>query len=317
MLDNMVFSVNMVLPIFLVMLAGWLMRRFNVVSAEFVKTGNALVFFFALPASLFLSAYRADISQVLNAKFVLFAVAVTIITFIIVWTAAELFIKDKTVIGTVVQAASRGNFAILGMPLLANLAGEAGSQTGVLVITFVVPLYSIFSIIALSARSNRPQKVSPLGLLKTVFSNRMILGILLGTALALLRVPLPSIVTKPLDTIAQLTTPLSLLCLGGSINLNERGEKLTLAAVASALKLVVFPAVYLPIAYFLGFRGAELLTLLVMLGVPTAIASYAMAVQLGGDHTVASTSVVMTTLFSVFTLTFLIYIFKSLGLIPV
>jgi len=314
MLSNLIFSLNIVLPIFLVMLAGGLMRRFDVIGADFVKTGNSLVFFFALPASLFLSAYNADITQVFDARFVLFAVAVTSIAFVVVWVAAEVFIKDKAVIGTFVQGAVRGNFAILGLPLLMNLAGAEGSEKGVLVVTFVVPLYSIYSIVALSARSGSPRKVSVGGLLKTVFSNHMIVGILLGSALSLLKVPLPELAVKPLEVVASLTTPLSLLCLGGSINLRERGAKLTLAMVASALKVVVFPLIFLPIAYGIGFRGSEMLTLLVMLGVPTAIASYAMAVQLDGDHTIAATTVVTTTVFSVFTLTFFIYIFKTIGI---
>jgi len=315
MLGNLIFSLNMVLPIFMILLAGGLMRRFRVISEDFVKTGNSLVFFYALPASLFMSVYKADLSQVFDLKFVLFAAGITTVSFIVLWVFAELFIKDKKLIGTFVQAAFRSNYAILGLPLLLNLAGPEGSVKGVLVLTFVVPLYSIYSIIALSARSASPQKVNFPGLLKNVFTNRMIVGILIGAALAFFRVPLPEIATKPIEYIAMLTTPLSLLCLGGSINLRNRGTKMKLAVTASLFKIVIFPVIYLPLAYALGFRGDELLTLLVMLGVPTAIASYSMAVQMHGDDEVASSSIVITTFFSVFTLTVFIYIFKMLGLI--
>ena len=314
MLANLIFSLNMVLPIFLLLLTGGLMRRFNVISEDFVKTGNSLVFYYTLPAGMFMSVYASDLTQMFDAKFVLFAVGVTVASFAIVWILAEIFVKDKAVIGTFVQGSVRGNYAILGMPLLVNLVGAENSVKGVLVLTFVVPLYSLFSIVALSARSSEPQKVRLWPLLKTVFSNRMIVGILLGAALAFLRVPLPVVVTKPIEYIAMLTTPLSLLCLGGSINMKERGTKLKLAAVASALKVVIFPLIYLPMAYALGFRGVDLLTLLVMLGVPTAIASYAMAIQLKGDHTIASMTIVMTTGASLFTLTGFIYAFKTLGL---
>jgi len=311
---NLLFSLNMVLPIFLILVAGGLMRKFHVISEDFVKTGNSLVFHYTLPAGLFLGVYNSDLTQVFDAKFVLFAVGVTLVSFAVVWILAEVFVKDKAVIGTLVQGSVRGNFAILGMPLLANLVGQENSVKGVLVLTFVVPLYSAFSIVALSARSGSPKKVNARGLLKAVFSNRMIIGILLGAAFAFLRVPLPVVVTKPVEYIAALTTPLSLICLGGSINLKERGTKLTLAAVASALKVVIFPLIYLPLAYALGFRGEDLLTLLVMLGVPTAIASYAMAIEMKGDHTIASTTIVMTTMLSAFTLTLFIYAFKSMGL---
>ena len=315
MLGNLVFSFNMVLPIFTVMLAGALLRRAGLLSGEFVKTGNRLVFFVALPASLFLSAFRADLSVAFDAGFVLFAVTVTTVVFAVSWALAELFIKDKTVIGSFVQGSVRGNFAILGLPLLSSLAGEEGMTAGVLVVTFVVPLYSVFSILVLSVRSAEPRKVSVPGLLKTVFTNCMIVGILLGSLLAAARVPLPGIVVKPLEIVASLTTPLSLLCLGGSIDLKALGKKWKLAAASSFIKIVVTPLVCLPIAYFLGFRGAALLAMLVMLGVPTAIAGYAMAVQMKGDEAVASACIMMTTLFSVFTLTGFIFAFKTLGLL--
>jgi len=312
---NLIFSLNIVLPIFAVMLAGAVMRRFGLLTGEFVKTGNKLVFYVALPASLFLAAYRADLSQVFDANFVLFAVIVTTVVFALAWVLAELFIKDKTVIGSFVQGAVRGNFAILGLPLLSNLAGEEGMAVGVLVVTFVVPLYSIYSILVLSARSTEPRKVSVPRLLKTVFTNCMIVGILLGTLLAFFRVPLPQLVVKPLDVVAQMTTPLSLLCLGGSIDWQAVGKKWKLAAASSFIKIVVTPLVCLPLAYFFGFRGSALLTLLVMLGVPTAIAGYAMAVQMKGDEAVAAACIVMTTLFSAFTLTGFIFAFRTLGLL--
>ena len=315
MLGNLLFSLNIVLPIFMVMLAGMVMRHTGLIGGEFVRTGNSLVFFIALPVSLFLTAYRTDLSHAFDADFVLFALIVTTVIFAVVWAAAELFIKDKTMIGSFVQGAVRGNFAILGLPLLANLAGEEGTTAGVLVITFVVPLYSVFSILVLSARSAEPRKVSVPGLLKMVFTNCMIVGILLGTAFAFFRVPIPELVLKPMEITAQLTTPLSLICLGGSIDMKAIRQKWKLAAVASTLRIAVVPLICLPLSYAVGFRGGELLTLLVMFGVPTAIAGYAMAVQMKADVDIAAASIVMTTLFSAFTLTVYIFAFKTLGLL--
>ena len=89
--------------------------------------------------------------------------------------------------------------------------------------------------------------------------------------------------------------------------------KPTLAA--ALIKLAVQPAVFLPIAIALGFRGQELVALLIMLGAPTTVSSYIMAKNMGNDGVLASSIIVATTVLSSITVTAWIFLLRSAGVL--
>ena len=92
-------------------------------------------------------------------------------------------------------------------------------------------------------------------------------------------------------------------------------SKIGLTAVASAIKLVVLPAVFLPIAVKMGFTDQKLIALMIMLGACSTPTCYVMAKSMGHDGALTSSTVVSTTLLSTVTLTFWIFIFRSMGYI--
>ena len=115
--------------------------------------------------------------------------------------------------------------------------------------------------------------------------------------------------------IANLATPLGLMALGAEFNIKQSKENLGLAIICSLLKLVVFVAIFLPVAIQLGFTHEKLVAILVMLGAATTVSCFVMAKNLGYKGMLTSTTVVLTTLASAFTLTFWLFILKSLVLI--
>ena len=87
------------------------------------------------------------------------------------------------------------------------------------------------------------------------------------------------------------------------------------AVAASMLKLVGFTAIFLPLAVMLGFRREELVAILVMLGSATTVSCFVMAKNMGHEGVLSSSVVMLTTLFSAFTLTGWLYILRSMGLV--
>ena len=81
------------------------------------------------------------------------------------------------------------------------------------------------------------------------------------------------------------------------------------------LKLVGFTAVFLLFAVMLGFRREELIAILVMLGSATTVSCYVMAKNMGHEGTLTSGVVMLTTVFSAFTLTGWLFILKSMNLV--
>ena len=150
---------------------------------------------------------------------------------------------------------------------------------------------------------------------KGIITNPLILFIMFGIVWSLLGLPTGGIPDKTLSSITQLATPMGLLGMGATLDPKKVSGELKNALIATFLKLVGLVAVFLPIAAALGFRNEQLATILVMLGAPTTVSSYVMARNMGHEGTLTSNTVVLTTLLSAFTLTFWIWLLRTIGLI--
>ena len=92
------------------------------------------------------------------------------------------------------------------------------------------------------------------------------------------------------------------------------GLKTSETAFTDSTSAKLSPLVMLPIAYALGMRGAQFATLMIVFGSPTAVSSFTMAEQMGGDPDLAAQQVALTTIFSSITMFAMIFIFKTLGI---
>ena len=138
---------------------------------------------------------------------------------------------------------------------------------------------------------------------------------MVGLVWTLLRIPEPLIMEKTVNSISATATPLGLMALGASFDLKKALGRWKPAAAATAVKLVVLAAVFLPAAVAMGARDDKLVAALAMLASPTTVSSFVMARSMGHEGTLTSSTVMLTTLFSIFTLTLWLYILRTMGLI--
>ena len=136
-----------------------------------------------------------------------------------------------------------------------------------------------------------------------------------GSLWSLSGLTMPLIMEKTVHNVAVLATPLGLMAMGASFDGKKAVASLKPALLASFNKLVLFSAIFLPLAVLLKFRGSELLSILVMLGSPTTISCYIMAKNMDHDGALTSNTVLITTLASAFTMTGWLYVLKVMGLI--
>jgi len=311
MLDNLIFSLNVVVPIFAVMFLGYVLKKREIITPGFLSVGNKIVFYVALPALLFRGVYTSEIGEFADVRFIAFAVIATTLTFFIIWGVSALFLKEKTVLASFAQGAYRGSFAMLGIPLIINIAGDAGMARATVIVVFVVPLYNVFSILALAPCTGG--KLKPAAIILAVLKNPSNIMIALGILLSVLGVPLPVMISGTINTTANLATPMALLCLGGGMVFYGFDSRFKYAVIGSIIKVIIIPVVFVSAAIALGFRDYELAVMTIKAGIPSAVAGYAMAVQMGGDSYIASSIVVISTIASVFTLTTFIYILRAAG----
>jgi predicted permease len=194
----------------------------------------------------------------------------TILCFGIIWFSAEIFLKDKTMIGSFVQGSFRGSMAVLGIAFIQNIYGNAGLAPQMIVAA--VPLYNIFSVIVLTMKG-MDQEGQRKERIKSAFfgicTNPIILGILAGLPFALFDITIPGMVLKSLNNFANMATPLALIAIGAGFELHKALGKINVASAATVIKLILQPAIFLPIAVMMGFRDQAMVALLIMLGADT------------------------------------------------
>lgn len=315
-MENFIFSLNVTMPIFLVILLGYILRRLGFLTEEFVRVANRYVFVVALPVMLFLDIAVSDVRKKMEFKFFLFCLIVTIIMFLLVWLIAVLMLRDKSMVGAFAQAGARGSAAVLGVAFVQNICGEMGMAP--LMIVAAVPFFNILSVIILvfnAEGSDEKDYAKVKSSCINIVKNPIIIGILLGLFVSLLRLDIPVIPSRTLGYISQTATPVALLAIGAGFDTKQALERLKPAFGAAFIKLVGLPILFLPIAYKLGFASSEMVAILIMLASPTTVSCYIMAKNMGNDAALTSNVIVLTTLLSSVTLTAWIYILKSLGCI--
>lgn len=313
-MDNLIFCLNATIPIFLLMVLGYIFKKINLFSDAFIKNANAYVFKVALPALVFKDLAGEDFAAVWDGKYVAFCFVVTLICISI--SIALSFVFGRKERGEFIQSSYRSSAALLGIGFIQNVYGTSGMAP--LMIIGTVPLYNIMAVIALClfAPDNRgiDKKVIKTTL-KDIATNPIILGILVGLIWAVLHIPQPVIMQKTISYLAATTTPIGLMAMGAGFEFKKCSESIKEAAVATFLKLVAWCAAFLPLAVWLGYTTDKLLAVLVMLGSPTTVSCYIMAKNMGHEGTLSTTTVMLTSLLSAFTLTGWLYVLKSFGLI--
>jgi hypothetical protein len=310
MLSDLLFSLGIVLPLFMVIVLGYGLKRINFISDAFAANGNKMMFYIGLPVIVFRSIYRADIRELFDPGFVIAMTVITVVTAVAIWIFATPLIKDKPVRGAFVLSSFRGNQAFLGIPLMMNLAGDAGVIRVTMVVTFVLPIANILSVLLLASTCSKDKKVTVGGVLLTIIKNPIVITAAIGLGLVLPGIKLPMVADVTLDYIADMATPLALICIGASMKFTGFDKKFKYAVIGSFVKIVALPIAFALIGYLFGFRGYDLAAMTILGGVPSAIAGYSMVVEMGGDGYVASTIVLISTMLSAFTLTLIIYVIR-------
>ena len=314
-MDNLIFSLNATMPIFLMMLLGVLFRRLGWIDEVFASKMNKFVFLVPLPALLFEDLATVDFAQVWNLKFVLFCFVATFLS-IAIAAAVSFLWKDRSIQGEFIQASYRSSAALLGIAFIQNIYGDSGMAP--LMIIGSVPLYNVMAVVVLSFFQPEKKKLDRqvwVNTLKGIVTNPIIIGIVAGLLWSALRLQMPAILEKTVSNIGAVATPMGLMAMGATFDIRKAFGKAKPAITASVMKLVGFAAMLLPAAVWMGFRQEELVAILIMLGSATTVSCYVMARNMGHEGTLTSSTVMLTTLFSAFTVTGWLYILRSLGLI--
>jgi len=350
-MENLVFSLNATLPIFALMAMGYLFRRIGLIDDKAASWMNKFVFKIALPVLVFRDLASQDFAGTWDGRFVLFCFGVTTVSIALISLLSKLIVKDMAKRGEFIQASYRSSAAILGIAFIHNIYGESAIGMGPLMILGSVPLYNIFAVIVLTVTAEKPgmpetveadretlpavqdegkvvsegadrkegsgkaQGAMLRSTLLGIVTNPIIIGIFVGLAWSLIKLPQPKFFQTVVSNIAALATPLGLMSMGATFEFRKALKEIGPALVAAFIKLFGLAAVFLPVAVALGFKGEQIVAILVMLGSATTVSCFIMARSMGHEGTLSSSVIMLTTFGCSFSLTFWLFLLRSMGVI--
>ncbi|MEE4254181.1 MAG: AEC family transporter [Desulfuromusa sp.] len=308
-------TLSIVLPIFIVIGLGTLLKQLQLFNEAFVQQTNRLVYVVFLPLLLFYKIAKADFSSFFNAPLVIGSSLVIVIAFSLTYFYTGKRQYPAAIRGSFCQGAFRGNLAYIGLAICLNAYGEAGLTKAGILMGFLVPVLNLFAILALLLPHHGKSEGETPNLLVQTLLNPLIIASFLGIIWSYWSLPVPLIIDRSLKITAGLALPLALLAIGGSFSLERLKGDLKLAGAATLVKLVLLPLFALTLLVPLGVTGADLGIGILIAGTPAATATYIMAQQMKGDADLAGSIVMLSTLASAFSYTIILLIFKSSGLL--
>lgn len=321
-MDNLLFAFNTILPLLLLITAGFVLRQSGIIKKEIVSPVNSLVFKIFLPAMLIKSIMNADKNLSGSGGIFIFVAISIVAMFLVLMLIVPLFSKDDRRTGVIIQGMARCNYAIFGIPL-AQMLFEGRDISVIALLTIIVaPMLNVFCAIVLeifSVRADtsgtRPDgKKIVLNVLKKIVTNPLVISCVIGFILLELPFDMPSPITTSIDWLAGAASPVALLTLGASLEFKKVAKDKKAIFITTFVRLVLCPAVFLTLAAVLGFRDICLGAVIIVFAGPVSVSSYPMAEQVGADSTLAAEIVVFTSVFSIVTIFLIIFVLKSLGL---
>lgn len=307
-------TLNIVLPIFLLILLGLFLRRVGVLDEEGCGRMNTFCFNVLVPTMVFYNIYTADLSHFAQPKLLLFCLLAVTASFLLLMLIIPRVVGDRSRVGVMVQGIFRSSFVVLGMGLAASM--YPGQDLSVIAIasTVVAPLFNGLSVVALEIYSQK--RPDPKKIALDVLKNPLIIASAAALLLLLAGIRFPAVIDTVIGNVSATATTISLIVLGGGLTFQGIGSYKKELAAAVFCKLVALPLVLLPIAVWLGFRRMELFCVLIMAASPSTVTASIMARNTpGADWQLSAQIVVFSTSLSVVSLFGFIYVLLSMGLL--
>lgn len=314
-MQNLVFTLNIVAPVFLIVAVGILLKQIKLIDQNFVSLSSKIVFTVSLPALIFVELSGLDLRNAFDIDSIGYVYVGTLLSFIIIWIITIPFIKDGKDRSVVIQGAFRGNYAIVGLALISNMFGNSGLGKASIILAFVLPLYNILAVVALTVPLRKERKLKIKDTIWEIIKNPLILAVFAALPFSYFNIPVTGVLEKTIRYLAELALPLALIGIGGSLNIKNIKEASALAFSSSIYKLIVVPLLFTYGAFLYGFRGSDLGILFILFSCPTAIASFIMAEAMGCNSKLAGNIVLITTLGSVISISIGLFILKSFKLL--
>jgi predicted permease len=303
-------------PIFILIILGTWLFHISFINQEFIRISSKFIFNIGLPIILFTSTASHDFKQLINVSHIVLILSTTLIVFFLSTYTANKFIDAKRDKGVFVQGAFRGNLIIIGLALCANAYPDKGIAIATIPTAATIIVYNLLSIFTLNNSLNQ-QNGSLKKNIQDIIKNPLIIGITAGLLANLIGFTTPTLILQSNQYIAQMTLPLALIAIGGSLNFKKLKQNIKPALIASIWKIILSPIILVLLLFIIPIDPKAAGVLFLLTASPTATASLIMVEAMRGNSDLAAKIIILSTLISLITVTIGFAILVSTGLIAI
>ncbi len=312
MISILLFTIEIVAPIFLLILIGTLFKKTSLVNDTFIRQSSNFVFNISLPALVFVKLSTIKINESFDVRLISTSVVLIIFLFLISWGVSKFLTKTPEDQGSFIQGSFRSNFAIVGLAMIMAMLGETNVGKAAMLLSFIMPLYNILAVISLTIPFHSKRKSNWGEVLKDILTNPLILAAIVALPFSIFQWNVWEPIYITLDHLAAIALPLALIGIGATLNLERIMKASTLAFTSSFLKLIVFPMMAIIVGIMLEFSKVNLGIFFILFATPTAIASFVMAEAMKCNSKLAGDIIAISTALSIISMTVGLVILKYL-----
>ncbi len=300
-------------PILLLVVLGVVLARTGFLGAEFIGRMSEFTFRVALPAALFHAAAQSGDPDPRTLGILAALLSATLLAAVAGWIVASMLGLPGRSSAALSQGAFRGNLAYVGLPMMAYAFdgqpnGDAHFAAGVVVMAVATSFFNILAVVVLQSAHQRLSWASVRPGLESIAKNPLLIACVSGLVFNLAGGHLPMFLDRTFSTLGAAAVPMALLTIGGSIAFIKLGARVDGMAAAAALKLVFLPGVVFVLGRAFALPPDDMRIALILAGCPTAAAAFVMAREMDADASLASGSIVLSTIFSALTLPLVLWI---------
>ncbi len=315
MISILLFTIEIIAPIFLLILIGSGLQKTNLVNETFVRQSSNFVFNVSLPALVFVKLFNIEIGHAFDAKLIVSSFVLVFILFLISWGVSVFLTKTPEDQGSFIQGSFRSNYAIVGLAIILGMFGEESLGKAALLLAFIMPLYNILAVIALTVPFHRENNIQYDKMIKDILTNPLIVAAIVAILFSIFEIRVWTAIEKTLNYLAIIALPLALIGIGATLKMDRIIKASTLAFSSSFLKIVLFPLIAVLVGIFIDLPSSDLGIFFILFATPTAIASFVMADAMKCNSKLAGDIIAISTVLSVFTMTIGLVVLKYFGYI--
>ncbi|PIZ75817.1 hypothetical protein COY05_02975 [Candidatus Peregrinibacteria bacterium CG_4_10_14_0_2_um_filter_38_24] len=301
---------TVIAPLFLIIFATAILQKFTNLGDDWSKVLNAFALKIGLPVLIFSALSKAPFSFSAQSSLIISNSLFIVGSLLLAYLIGKILRLEKQMFATLFICFVFGNVAFLGIPVLTQASGNQILPTATLIVAIYLFWMFTIGIGHLDYSITKNKKDVATNIIKNLFFNPLLIAVILGIIADSLKLAIPTMVIKSLETITASVTPVVLVVIGLFIGKSKFGKLTDWFPIIlfSILTLEILPAIFYFGAKLFGFSPSHFSSSIIQAAMPLAITPFALADKYKLNKDFIARSIVLSTILSAISIPFWISI---------